>query len=299
MNLIRHVAITDAEILSTDVPEDDTYSAWASGTTYALGDVVYLAATHRRYQSAGGSNAGNDPATDDGTWWTDIGATTKFRPFDSVVGAAAERAGSLTYTLQPGRFFDAVWLGNVVGSVSVIVRDAASAIVFQEDRDLVDRSDITDWLTFFTWDPVFESDALFTGFNGYADHTIEVTVTAATARLGEMVLGKIKRVGTTLNGPTMGIQDFSQVERDLDGGTSNIVERPYIDEFTLPVAVSVGDEARVRKLLAERRATATVIFASVQSPQSGVTIFGFPRSWTVTSQLAGVSRLEVTIEGVI
>lgn len=49
--------------------------AWSSTTTYALSAVV-AAATGRSYRSVQNGNTGNDPVTDTGTWWEDVGVAS-------------------------------------------------------------------------------------------------------------------------------------------------------------------------------------------------------------------------------
>ena len=70
MKLIRPETVTDTIFQSSDVPEAD-YSAWLVGTTYADGDRVIVTTPniHKIYESQQAANTGNDPTTDDGTWW--------------------------------------------------------------------------------------------------------------------------------------------------------------------------------------------------------------------------------------
>jgi len=47
----------------------DGLSDYDSGTTYAANDIVTYPSDNFIYISQAGSNTGNDPSTDDGTWW--------------------------------------------------------------------------------------------------------------------------------------------------------------------------------------------------------------------------------------
>ncbi len=60
MKMIRPTPIDDAALISSNVPETD-YSAFSSVTTYAQGDRVLLASSHRNYESLVPSNLGNHP----------------------------------------------------------------------------------------------------------------------------------------------------------------------------------------------------------------------------------------------
>ena len=81
------VAITDA-MVTTDVPEAD-YSAWASGSTYALGDRVIKG--HKIWESAQAGNTSHDPETSGSAWWIKVSATNRWRLFD------LERCSSLSH----------------------------------------------------------------------------------------------------------------------------------------------------------------------------------------------------------
>jgi hypothetical protein len=50
--------------------------AWASGTTYGVGDVAF--ASNNVYRSVVAGNIGNNPTTDDGTHWVVVTTTSKF-----------------------------------------------------------------------------------------------------------------------------------------------------------------------------------------------------------------------------
>ena len=78
MKLIRPETVTDTIFQSSDVPEND-YSAWLVGTTYADGDRVIVTTPniHKIYESQQGANTGNDPTTDDGTWWVEVSSTNR------------------------------------------------------------------------------------------------------------------------------------------------------------------------------------------------------------------------------
>ena len=102
MKVISPVALTTAMLTADSLPEND-YPEWAAGTTYAAGQMVIRASTHRIYQSVKAGNVGHDPATRvDDTWWTDQGPTNRWAMFDQAVGTYTVGTGSITLTLAPG-----------------------------------------------------------------------------------------------------------------------------------------------------------------------------------------------------
>ena len=83
MQFIKPVSISDATLISSTIAETD-YSAWSSGTTYALGDKVILTSTHRVYESLQAANTNHNPTEAASTWWLDIGPTNRWAMFDDV-----------------------------------------------------------------------------------------------------------------------------------------------------------------------------------------------------------------------
>ena len=105
MKLIRPETITDSIFQSSTVAETDE-AEWASGTTYADGDLVMVTstaggaatATHKIYESQAGSNTGNDPTIDDGTYWTEVSSTNSCDLLGATTTEAAFRGPPPTDT---------------------------------------------------------------------------------------------------------------------------------------------------------------------------------------------------------
>jgi len=88
MQIIKPITVTDSILTATNVPEND-FPQWAAGTTYSIGNKVVSLTTHKIYESLINSNLGNNPTTDDGTKWLDLGATTRWKAFDTKIGNRA------------------------------------------------------------------------------------------------------------------------------------------------------------------------------------------------------------------
>lgn len=119
------VAITGAMLTATDVPEAD-YAAWASGSTYALGDRVIKG--HKIWESAQASNTGHDPETSGSAWWLKVSATNRWRLFDLEQVTSTAQASSMYYELQPGAPINSVHMLGLsdVDSVQLRVYDGAT-----------------------------------------------------------------------------------------------------------------------------------------------------------------------------
>jgi len=119
------VAITDAMVTATDVPEAD-YAAWAGGTTYALGDRVING--HKIWESAQAGNTGHDPETSGSAWWLKVSATNRWRLFDLEQVTSTSKASGMYYELQPGSPINSVHMLGLydVDSVQLRVYDGAT-----------------------------------------------------------------------------------------------------------------------------------------------------------------------------
>ena len=119
------VAITDAMVTATDVPEAD-YAAWDGGTTYALGDRRIKG--HKIWESAQAGNTGHDPETSGAAWWLKVSATNRWRLFDLEQVTSTTKSTGMYYELQPGSPINSVHMLGLydVDSVQLRVYDGAT-----------------------------------------------------------------------------------------------------------------------------------------------------------------------------
>jgi hypothetical protein len=123
MIIIRPTIITGAMFQSSNIPETD-YNEYNPATGYADGDNIIVAADHKRYESLQNGNTGNTPSTSP-TWWLDLGATNRWKPFDAKVQSQASQATSLNWVLNPG----------LIDSIALLNIDATSTQVIMADQD--------------------------------------------------------------------------------------------------------------------------------------------------------------------
>jgi|GEM_PF-1765456 len=171
---------------------------------------------------------------------------------------------------------------------------------FSERREIVDTSSIVDWFTFFTWDAEFQTEAVFAGFPGYGGHAVDITIDngASTAAVGQIVLGRLGNLGTTIQGTEIGIQDFSTKERDTFGNVI-LVQRAFAQKVSFKFAMPVQDERRVQRIVSELRGIPAVYFASMSTLDRGTLIYGFYPDFSIPLSSAGVSFATLDIEGLI
>lgn len=305
MRVIVPIDVTDTVLDQTNIPATGL-SAWDSGTTYNVSDQIYLEGVSGKpfqliYESVSASNTDNNPETDDGTNWIEIGATDQYAAFDRKISNTIERATEITYTIAaPSQLTGIAFFGLEAESLTITVRDVADQQIFTTTRDLVDTTEIVDWFTFFTWNPEFDSEAIFTGVPAYTGYEVDITISApaGTAKVGQIVLGELVLLGQTLSGTETGIEDFSTKDRD-DFGNAIIVERPFADTVDFSFSIPTGDARRVKRTLSKLRAKPSVYFAGENMEEFGTTVFGFFQDFSIPLDHGGISFATLEIEGLI
>lgn len=299
MKIICPVTIGDSNLVSSDILEND-FPVWNSGTTYALGDKVISTVTHRIYESAQGSNTNHNPTTDDGTWWTNIGATNRWRAFDKVLADQSERTGTITYNILPNNLVNAVALFNVdAATVNIVVDDPIDGEVYNETISMVDNTAVTDWYNYFFEPVARRSEVAKFDLPNYSTANIIITLDsgASVSKVGEIVLGAQKTLGLTNYGTSVGIQDYSRKERDVFGNAI-ILERRFSQTVDFDVQVETESVRDVQKTLATFRAT-PIVFTGSDAATYGDLIYGYYRNFSINISSPSLSDATIEVEGLV
>jgi hypothetical protein len=300
MDIIKPITVTDSVLTSTNIAEND-YAEWNSGTTYAIGDKVISVTTHRIYESVTASNLNNDPTTDDGTNWLNIGATNRWKAFDQYISDPVSNTTSIQYTLTPpnGSIPSAVALLNLKGiSANVTVTDSVDGEVYNTDIDLLDNRNIVDWYTYFFEEQVQREEALFLDIPPYIGAVVSVTVqeeVGQTAELGQLVFGFLSDVGLTVYGTSIGIEDYSIKDRDAFGNAI-IVQRNFSQTVDFDVQFETQNARKIQKTLAALRATPVVYLGSTDVSY-GTLVYGFYRRFDITLETPSYAFASIEVEG--
>lgn len=300
MDIIKPITVTDSVLTSTNIAEND-YAEWNSATTYAIGDNVISVTTHRIYESVTASNLNNDPTTDDGTNWLNIGATNRWKAFDNYISDPVTNTTSIQYTLTPpnGSIPSAVALLNLKGiSANVTVTDSVDGEVYNTDIALLDNRNIVDWYTYFFEEQVQREEALFLDIPPYIGAVVSVTVqeeVGQTAELGQLVFGFLSDVGLTVYGTSIGIEDYSIKSRDAFGNAI-IVERNFSQTVDFDVKFETQNARKIQKTLAALRATPVVYLGSTDVSY-GTLVYGFYRRFDITLETPSYAFASIEVEG--
>ena len=305
MKLIRPETVTDSVLQSSTVAETDE-AEWASGTTYAAEDLVMVTgtaggaatATHKIYESVTSANVGNDPTIDDGTNWTEISSTNRFKMFDSVVQDQTVKAGGFNVVLQSPNVINSIGLINVdTASITVQVDDAVEGTVYNETFNMVSDSGITDWYAYF-FEPIVRDDRLaITDLPPYASADITITFTdTGTAKCGACVIGQFANLGLSQHGMNLSIIDYSTKTTDATGRVT-ITPGAYSDKMEVDVILDTSTFKQAKDVLTDVRTTPCVWVA--EDDNRGSIIYGYYREFDIILSNPTLSRCALEIEGLI
>lgn len=300
MRLIKPVEITPAKLISSNVPETD-FATWVSTATYTIDTKVIW--NHHIYQALAAVPAGVTPGAEVVTdaspaKWLDLGSTNRWRMFDNKVESLTTNPGTITVTIKPGAVVNSLALFNLQGkSVTVTMVDPIEGEVYRKVVSLVDAA-VTNWFDWF-FEPVGRrTDLVVLDMPAYGSANIVVSIDAGpeVAAAGHLVLGAVKQIGTALYGSSVGINDYSRKTTD-DFGNTVVIQRSFSNRADFDVELGTSEVTRVRRLLAELRAT-PVVWIGEETYEATI-LFGFYKDFQIVFSGPTVSDCSITVEGVI
>ena len=299
MKMIEPFDVTPARVLESTVPITET--EWTAGT-YETGTQRYVGA--ELYEVVATPSTDTEPlagAELDPPAWLRVGAINRFAAFDGLLGRPSEVAsGVMSWRIHGAGLVNGVALFGLVGETATvrIRRQSDDEVVLERSWRLLGRGVPT---TFWEWAflPFEETDtALVTDGPSLIDPIVEIEVDggASRAALGEAFLGKIQRLGVTLYGTSVEVEDFTRRERDPFGNFV-IVGRPSTRIVRYTVSVRNSELSRVDKLLRARLARPTVYIGDEGFPTT--VLPGFPRNIQSVPLGPTVSEMLFEVEGLI
>lgn len=198
-----------------------TYSAYAAGT-WALGDRVIDATTHKLFESKIASNA--QPLTN-ATAWADVGYSNYWNPFDTLRNTQAISPVDISYTIATGVRTNSIAVIGLTGSSVTITVTSGGTTVYSVTSLLSTRKS-TRWYEYFFGAFSYRKSVVFFNLPPYRNAQVTVTVHRASGSrgIGGIILGNAVYLGDTQYQPTSDHLNFSEVERD-DFGNITLTPR--------------------------------------------------------------------------
>lgn len=301
MRVTVPTAITDAMLTSTNVTEDD-YDVWDNSTDYAAEEyVIVTGTTHKVYravQASGPSSTVVDPTTDtDSSHWLEVSATNRWKPFDNKSAIQCSRSNSITYTFGSVGLVDGVALYGLDATEAnlTITRDAVE--VYNQTISLENDNAVLDWYDYFFEPITYRDRAEFPEVPPYSDAVYVVTVNkpSATAKVGQIVLGRKRTIGDSLYSPRLGFLDFSTKERDTFGN-AYLLQREFSQTVDYEVRIPETASGRIFDLLAALRATPAGWSAGDDTDDLGTTVFGYLDNFDILIEKPEYTELSLKVQ---
>lgn len=293
--VVNRSADSDSAIMVSSVAED-TRAAWSAATTYAVGDDVHLASSHRWYRSLQAGNLNKDPLTQT-TWWQDRGATNRWAAFDTTVGNQTANAESICYGLNLTDRADSVVLLNIsAATVSVVMTDATDGVVYAQEVSLIELSGLTDWYSWY-FEPVQRKTELaLTDLPPYVSARVDICIAdpGATPAMGEIILGLSRELGGTQYGARLGILDYSAKQADTFGNYT-ILERAYSRRQSCTFWCENTALDQIYALLSTYRATPIVYLGTDEN--TAAILYGFYKDFSIDLAYFSMSICSIELEG--
>ncbi len=290
MQIIIPTYITDATLISTDLSETgEGYPEWAPDVLYAYLQrvVITTIGVHGIYECQWPNDNINKYPPDNlgGTtpYWRYVSKTNPWKLFDQIV--APDRAESvagdpITVEITPGEI-DSIAIMNVdCTSIAIVMTDPDDGVVYNKT---------------YTPDMAKNWNAIYTDLPSYPAATLEVTIDngSASAIVGELIVGKVKTIGTAKYGVGVSLIDFSQKEAD-DFGNFSILERIYSKRLDVPFLMPAATHDGILRLLEKYRSVPLVWIVS--NLYSTMISYGFYRDIQLSIPSPSVVECSVTIE---
>lgn len=291
--------LTDATLISSDVPETDE-AEWAGGS-FSIGQKVMVTTPdiHLRFESLTNSNATN-PVTDQltgGSNWLNLGATNRHAMFDALNGTQTIQADKIEVEIATGQITNMVALLNCsAAEVQVLVIDPTEGEVYNRTVSLISDSGINDWYGYYFTPIERKMTLVLTDLPAYANATVKVIATDSgnDVAIGVLAVGIQVSIGVALHGTGASAQSYSRKEVD-DFGNFIVVKRPISKRADYAIRMPTGRTAFVQNLLAELD---TVPCIWVGDEGNGATVvYGYYRDFEIILSDAVYSDASLQVEG--
>lgn len=298
MKCIPRVVVTDAMLTASNAAEPGPGEvAWASGATYAVGDVRINA--HRKWErTVAGSGTlapGSDPAN-----WRDAGPTNRWAMWDLERSSQTEVAGgAIVVQLTPGRRVNAIGLVGLWGASVRIQMSVGASTVYDTTIGLLLRNTTT-WSQYYYGEFRVRPAVVRFDLPMAAGAVITLTIqpTDGYARCGGVVIGMAEDLGTIIDTPVSDVENFSRVTRD-DYGIATLVKRRNVPLLQHRVRADAARLDRLRALRDDLDAVPALWSGADDREASPffdtLLVLGIAKKWSISisGPLAVVSDLQL------
>lgn len=247
--------ITEAMLTSSDAVEPGTGEvAWSAATAYAVGDQVYLASTHRRYE-ARTAHTNKDPALatpeTPSTDWQDIGPTNRWAMFDTLRATGTTFTGTGVVEITPGQRVDSVGVAGLQDVDLAQVEYVRDGVVVYDTGQIDLRYRFVSNYYQYCFAP-FQFRREFAHFDlpPFTDGKVRLTFTRESGgdlAVGAVLVGMNEHIGRGQHGAEDDAINFSRIDRSFDG-TAQLQRRRNVPKNVIQLVLEKREYPRIRKV---------------------------------------------------
>lgn len=298
MVAISPVAMTDAQLNSTNVPETE-HSEWDSGTTYvedSNGVQPRVQRNHIVYVLTVVSSQGQAPESNPNVW-AEVEATNAWKMFDSLTPTVdpTVNADEIVTTFTPSQTITALaFLGLDAASVRVQIA-SGSTEVYDQTFSTINKG-AANWWQYLNPSWTRRSVVTILDLPTIIDPVVTVTIsnTGADARCGKLIMGTQRVLGCTMWGVKGRRRSLSSTQRNQYSGKLRIVRRRTVRERDYKVRIKSDQLDYVDGVLGQLYDLPTVIVGSERWPFA--TLYGIIKDSVPSLDDAGNSSLTLKVE---
>lgn len=296
MKLIERTDITDSNLISTNVAEDD-HTVWSSGTSYTIGSLCIVLATHKIYEALTASTnlyppdnlIGETPA------WLDTGSTNAWKMFNQSYAARTENLGSIVVVFELGRT-NSIGLLNVEASSININMTIDGVEVYDKDIDMQMR--VVNNLYEYIYTPLMlKTEAVLIDMPIAGGTILTVTLTGGPTQLvkcGLCIPGMAIKLGDSQWGLSGGTDNYSRKDIDIYGGY-DVTPRDFSKTRSVDIFLPNAKTGYVERLL-QPYYTKPGLWVASEDFEFTI-VYGFYRDFSIVMSDFSGADCSITIEG--
>ncbi len=302
MNVIKPVTVTDAMLVSSNIAETD-YAAWNAATNYTVGTkVIRTTGVHKIFENLiAGIDAGlpEDNTAGVSPRWLDLGATNRWKMFDSKVGSSSTNATSINVVLNPGSVSGLAALDLIGSELEVTMKDVTGGTVVYNKIINLDGTIITSFYEWFYTPYEQMSDVTLTDlpdqyFN--PEVTLELTAPSGNVQIGTYSLGVVYYLGQSQYGASVGIISYSVKTTDIYGVTT-VIKRKNSKRNSLKLMTEQVLFNRTYKLLSDLDSVPCIYIGSNAVGYEPTIVYGFWKDFSIDISYPTAVLTNIEIEG--
>lgn len=304
--LIKPARFELSMLESTTAVDPEPY--WATATTYALGEKVLYTASPTSGYFAGVSMlrvfqslvAGNTSPTTNATHWQDAGPANSVAMFTTKRAEKTTATGPLEVVLDVDDLVTAVAFFGLRGEeMTLTVRREDTTVRSSRVVDLIDRSQVTNWLDFFFVERRYKETIVFLDLDAIPGDTIEVSVTGSATECARMIFGRPIPIGETQMGATWEMDNYTAADED-EFGFVDPVTRDYAPRQNITLRSPRTSTNTVINTLVDLRGTPCVLVASQDEYLANALVnFGLVKDPTIAIQLPTENLVTFEFKGFV